>query len=69
VKCRTGERVKAFKDAKVASFSGHRPGHTFASRLVIAGLDIRTLQGLLGQKIIGMTVLYSALRRSIRWQP
>ncbi len=33
----------------------------FASRLVMAGVDIRTVQELLGHKTIGMTVRYSHL--------
>jgi len=49
------------KDAKVAYFSWHCLRHTFASRLVMAGVDIRTVQELLGHKTIGMTVRYSHL--------
>jgi site-specific recombinase XerD len=49
------------KDAKVANFSWHCLRHTFASRLVMAGVDIRTVQELLGHKTIGMTVRYSHL--------
>jgi site-specific recombinase XerD len=49
------------KDAKVASFSWHCLRHTFASRLVMAGVDIRTVQELLGRKTIGMMVRYSHL--------
>jgi site-specific recombinase XerD len=49
------------KDAKVASFSWHCLRHTFASRLVMAGVDVRTVQELLGHKTIGMTVRYSHL--------
>jgi len=51
----------ALKDAKVANFSWHCLGHTFASRLVMAGVDIRTVQELLGYKTIGMPVRYSHL--------
>jgi Phage integrase family len=43
------------------SFTWHCLRHTFASRLVMAGVDIRTVQELLGHKIIGMTVRYSHL--------
>jgi site-specific recombinase XerD len=49
------------KNAKIASFSWHCLRHTFASRLVMAGVDIRTVQELLGHKTIGMTVRYSHL--------
>jgi site-specific recombinase XerD len=51
----------ALADAKVGSFSWHCLRHTFASRLVMAGVDIRTVQELLGHKTIAMTVRYSHL--------
>jgi hypothetical protein len=35
--------------------------HTFASRLVMAGVDLRTVQELMGHKCIQMTVRYSHL--------
>ncbi|HTZ73063.1 MAG TPA: site-specific integrase [Candidatus Aquilonibacter sp.] len=49
------------KDAKISDFSWHCLRHTFASRLVMAGVDIRTVQELLGHKTIAMTVRYSHL--------
>ena len=49
------------EDANVANFSWHGLRHTFASRLVMAGVDIRTVQELLGHKTIAMTVRYSHL--------
>jgi integrase len=49
------------KDAKVSNFSWHCLRHTFASRLVMKGVDIRTVQELLGHKTIAMTVRYSHL--------
>jgi site-specific recombinase XerD len=48
-------------DAKVANFSWHCLRHTFASRLVMAGVDLRTVQELLGHKVIAMTVRYAHL--------
>jgi site-specific recombinase XerD len=51
----------ALADAKIASFSWHCLRHTFASRLVMAGVDIRTVQELLGHKTIAMTVRYAHL--------
>jgi site-specific recombinase XerD len=47
--------------AKIKSFSWHCLRHTFASRLVMAGVDIRTVQELLGHKTIAMTVRYAHL--------
>jgi len=51
----------AVKAAGLQSFSWHCLRHTFASRLVVAGVDVRTVQELLGHKSIGMTVRYSHL--------
>jgi len=51
----------ALKKAKVHRFSWHCLRHTFASRLVMRGVDIRTVQELMGRKSISMTVRYSHL--------
>jgi len=51
----------AIKQAKIRDFSWHCLRHTFASRLVMAGVDIRTVQELMGHKSITMTVRYSHL--------
>lgn len=47
--------------SKIRAFSWHCLRHTFASRLVMAGVDLRTVQELLGHKSIAMTVRYSHL--------
>lgn len=54
----------AVSKAKVRAFSWHCLRHTFASRLVMAGVDLRTVQELLGHKSIAMTVRYSHLSPS-----
>ena len=51
----------ATKRAGIRDFHWHDLRHTFASRLVMAGHDIRTVQDLMGHKTIGMTVRYSHL--------
>lgn len=51
----------AVKAAALSGFTRHCLRHTFASRLVMAGVDIRTVQELLGHKTITMTVRYSHL--------
>jgi len=51
----------ALPKAKIRRFSWHCLRHTFASRLVIAGVDLRTVQELMGHKSIEMTVRYSHL--------
>jgi integrase len=47
--------------AKIRDFSWHCLRHTFASRLVMAEVDLRTVQELLGYKSITITVRYSHL--------
>jgi len=47
--------------ANVADFHWHDLRHTFASRLTMAGVDLRTVQELMGHKTIAMTVRYSHL--------
>lgn len=47
--------------AGLQAFTWHCLRHTFASRLVMAGVDIRTVQELMGHKTIAMTVRYSHL--------
>jgi len=52
---------KAIPEAGVADFHWHDLRHTFASRLVMAGVDLRTVQELMGHKTVSMTVRYSHL--------
>ena len=51
----------AVRDAKLKDFTWHCLRHTFASRLAMAGVDLRTVQELLGHKSITMTMRYSHL--------
>jgi site-specific recombinase XerD len=51
----------AIPKAKIRNFTWHCLRHTFASRLVMAGVDLRTVQELMGHKSIQMTVRYAHL--------
>ncbi|MGA3316414.1 MAG: site-specific integrase [Candidatus Korobacteraceae bacterium] len=51
----------AVREANLKDFSWHCLRHTFASRLVMAGVDLRTVQQLMGHKAIQMTVRYAHL--------
>lgn len=49
------------KGAKIEDFTWHCLRHTFASRLVMAGVDLRTAQELMGHKTITTTMRYAHL--------
>jgi len=51
----------ALSDEGITNFLWHDLRHTFASRLVMAGVDIRTVQELLGHKTIQVTMRYENL--------
>ncbi len=69
---RGGERLSSprhwFEDAvrlaAISDFTWHCLRHTFASRLVMAGVDLRTVQELMGHKTISMTCRYAHLAPS-----
>ena len=54
----------ALKDSGVLDYSWHCNRHTFASRLVMAGVDLRTVGELLGHRTPSMTWRYSHLAPS-----
>lgn len=51
----------AVKRAEVPDFTFHDLRHTFASRLVMAGVDLTTVKQLMGHKEISMTLRYAHL--------
>jgi integrase len=51
-------------EAKLVDFHWHDLRHTFASRCIMAGVDIRTLQQLLGHKTLQMVIRYTHLSQS-----
>jgi integrase len=55
---------RAVRLAGVADFTFHDLRYTFASRLVMAGVDLPTVKELLGHKDISMTMRYAHLSNS-----
>jgi len=53
--------VRAVRKAGLVDFTWHDLRHTFASRLVMSDVDIRTVAELMGHKNIQMTMRYSHL--------
>jgi site-specific recombinase XerD len=51
----------ACDEAKIQGVTWHTLRHTFASRLVMAGVDLKTVQELMGHKTIAMTARYAHL--------
>ncbi len=54
----------ALKKSHILDFHFHDLRHTFASRLVMGGVDLTTVKELLGHKSITMTLRYSHLAAS-----
>jgi integrase len=66
---RTGESLQgsrgwftsALEEAKIEGYTWHCNRHTFASRLVMAGVDLRTVAEQLGHRTLQMVMRYSHL--------
>ncbi len=52
---------QAVRDAQLEGITWHTLRHTFVSRLVMAGVDLRTVMELAGHKTIQMTMRYAHL--------
>ncbi len=55
---------KVLEETKISNFRWHDLRHTFASRLVMAGVPLRSVQVVLGHKQIETTLRYSHLSES-----
>ncbi len=51
----------AVAQANVSDYTWHKNRHTFASRLAMAGVDIRTIAQLMGHATIQMSMRYAHL--------
>jgi site-specific recombinase XerD len=51
----------ALEETKIQEYTWHCNGHTFASRLVMAGVDLRTVAELLGHRTLRMVMQYAYL--------
>jgi len=57
---------KAVRRAGIRNFRFHDLRHTFASYLVMAGVNIKTVQELLGHRSLEMTMRYAHLSPSYK---
>ena len=55
----------ALEEAEIEGYTWHCNRHTFASRLVMAGVDLRTVAELLGHRTLQMVMRYQPSRSGV----